>query len=132
MLGGSGRKLTLRVVARYADWWNGGGSLEGFSEALEALRGHCRDVGRDYDGLVKTWMSDCVAIAPTSEAARQMAEAHPFYDPTAAVVGTPAEVTAQLRRYADLGVEHFILRFADFPKTDGVELFASEVLPHFR
>ena len=131
MLGGNGRKLTLRVVARYADWWNGGGALAGYEEVLQVLRGHCRDVGRDYDGLVKTWMSDCVAIAPTTDAARQLAEAHPFYDPNVSLVGTPAEVASQLRRFADLGVEHFILRFADFPKTDGVDLFGREVIPLF-
>ena len=131
MLGGNGRKLTLRVVARYADWWNGGGALAGYEEVLQVLRGHCRDVGRDYDGLVKTWMSDCVAIAPTTDAARRLAEAHPFYDPNASLVGTPAEVASQLRRFADLGVEHFILRFADFPKTDGVDLFGREVIPLF-
>ncbi len=131
MLGGNGRQLTLRVVARYADWWNGGGGLAGFEEILHVLRGHCRDVGRDYDGLVKTWMSDCVAIAPTSDAPRQLAEAHHFYDPNVSLVGAPAEVAAQLRRFADLGVAHFILRFADFPRTDGVELFAREVIPLF-
>ncbi len=132
MLGGNGRQLTLRVVARYADWWNGGGAVEDYAEVLGVLRGHCQAVGRDYDGLVKTWMSDCVAIAPTTAAARQMAEAHPFYDPRAALLGTPAEVAAQLRRFTDLGVEHFILRFADFPGTDGVELFGREVIPLFR
>ena len=132
MLAGHGRQLTLRVVARYADWWNGVGGLAGYEDSLHALRGHCRDVGRDYDGLVKTWMTDCVAIAPTTAAARALAEAHPFYDPSAALVGTPAEVAAQLRRFVDLGVEHFILRFADFPATAGVELFGREVIPLFR
>lgn len=131
MLGGNGRKLTLRVVARYADWWNGSGAPDKFDAVAQVLRGHCRDVGRDYDSLVKTWNCDCVAIAPTSEAARQLAEEHPFYDPNAALVGTPAEVAAQLRRLTDLGVEHFILRFADFPRTDGVELFGREVIPLF-
>jgi len=72
MLGGNGRKLTLRVVARYADWWNGG-ALSGYEEVLGVLRGHCRDVGRDYDGLVKAWMSDCVSIAPRTDAARHRA-----------------------------------------------------------
>jgi alkanesulfonate monooxygenase SsuD/methylene tetrahydromethanopterin reductase-like flavin-dependent oxidoreductase (luciferase family) len=132
MLGGNGRKLTLRVVARYADAWNGGGGLEGFSEILGVLRQHCRDVGRDFDSLGKTWMSDCVAIAPESKAARKLAEAHPFYDPNVSLVGSPAEISAQLRRFADLGVEHFILRFADFPSTAGVELFGREVIPQFR
>jgi alkanesulfonate monooxygenase SsuD/methylene tetrahydromethanopterin reductase-like flavin-dependent oxidoreductase (luciferase family) len=131
MIGGNGRKLTLRVVARYADWWNGGGAPAEFEDALSALREHCREVGRDFDSLVKTWHGDCVAIAPTTDAARQIAAAHLFYDPNTSLVGTPAEVAAQLRRYTDLGVEHFILRFADFPKTDGVELFGREVIPLF-
>jgi alkanesulfonate monooxygenase SsuD/methylene tetrahydromethanopterin reductase-like flavin-dependent oxidoreductase (luciferase family) len=132
MIGGSGRKLTLRVAARYADWWNGGGDARSYSEVLEVLRGHCRDVGRDYDSLVKTWHGACVAIAPTHAAALKLAEAHPFYDANSAIVGTPDEVTTQLRRLTDLGAEHFILRFADFPATNGVELFAREVIPWFR
>jgi len=131
MIGGSGRQLTLRVVARYADWWNGGGSLRPFAEVLAALRGYCRDVGRDYDRLVKTWHGDCVAVAATSAAAHQLAEASPYYNPDNALVGTPAEVAAQLQRFVDLGVQHFILRFADFPNPGGTALFASEVIPRF-
>jgi alkanesulfonate monooxygenase SsuD/methylene tetrahydromethanopterin reductase-like flavin-dependent oxidoreductase (luciferase family) len=88
-------------------------------------------VGRDFDSLVKTWHGDCVAVAATSEAARQLAEASPYYNPDNALVGTPAEVAAQLQRFVDLGVQHFILRFADFPNTDGTALFASEVIPRF-
>jgi alkanesulfonate monooxygenase SsuD/methylene tetrahydromethanopterin reductase-like flavin-dependent oxidoreductase (luciferase family) len=131
MIGGSGRKLTLRVAARYGDWWNGGGSPDSYAEVLGVLRGHCRDVGRDYDSLVKTWMTDCVAIAPTHAAAQSLAESHPFYDPGSSIVGTPDEVAAQLRRLTDLGAEQLILRFADFPATDGTELFGREVIPHF-
>jgi alkanesulfonate monooxygenase SsuD/methylene tetrahydromethanopterin reductase-like flavin-dependent oxidoreductase (luciferase family) len=130
MIGGSGRKLTLRVAARYADWWNGGGGPASYAEVLEVLRGHCRDVGRDYDSLVKTWHGDCVAVAPTEAAARALAQASPFNSPEA-IVGTPAQVAQQLRRLTDLGVEHFILRFADFPRTEGVTLFAEEVIPQF-
>jgi alkanesulfonate monooxygenase SsuD/methylene tetrahydromethanopterin reductase-like flavin-dependent oxidoreductase (luciferase family) len=131
LIGGSGRKLTLRVVARYADWWNGGGAPEQYAEVLAALRGHCRDVGRDYDSIVKTWVGDCVAVAPTSAAAQQMAAASPFYNRDSAIVGTPAEVVTQLRRLTDLGVEHFILRFADFPRTEGITLFGEEVIGAF-
>jgi len=131
MIGGSGRKLTLRVAARYADWWNGGGDPTHYGEVLGVLRGHCRDVGRDYDSLVKTWHGDCVAVAPTHAAAQKLAEASPFYDPGSSIVGTPDEVTAHLRRFTDLGAEHFIVRFADFPATNGAELFGREVIPRF-
>jgi alkanesulfonate monooxygenase SsuD/methylene tetrahydromethanopterin reductase-like flavin-dependent oxidoreductase (luciferase family) len=72
-----------------------------------------------------------VAIAPSHAAAQTLAEASPFYNAGSAIVGTPDEVSAQLRRLTDLGAEHFILRFADFPATEGVELFGREVSGRF-
>ncbi len=132
MIGGGGRKLTLRVTAKYADWWNfPGGTLEHYRELLDTLRDHCQAVGRDYSSIVKTWSNECVAVAPSREAALRMAQASPFYDPSSALVGAPDEVAAQLRRFTEAGVEHFILRFADFPRTDGARLFMQEVLPRF-
>jgi alkanesulfonate monooxygenase SsuD/methylene tetrahydromethanopterin reductase-like flavin-dependent oxidoreductase (luciferase family) len=132
LIGGGGRKLTLRYVAQYADWWNfPGGSVENYAELLDVLRGHCETVGREYDSIVKTWACECVALAPSSGEARRLGEASPFYRPGAALVGTPDDVVTQLRRFTDLGVAHFILRFADFPETRGVKLFAEEVVPHF-
>jgi len=35
------------------------------------------------------------------------------------------------RRFTDLGAEHFIVRFADFPATSGAALFGQEVIPRF-
>jgi alkanesulfonate monooxygenase SsuD/methylene tetrahydromethanopterin reductase-like flavin-dependent oxidoreductase (luciferase family) len=131
LIGGGGKQMTLRVVAKYADWWNfPGGSLEHYRELLDTLRGHCERVGRDYDSIVKTWGCETVALAPTHEAAEQMAKASPFYGGDA-LVGTPDEVASQLKRFTDLGVQHFILRFADFPRNDSARLFIQDVLPRF-
>ena len=131
LIGGGGKQLTLRVVAKYADWWNiPGGTFENYRELLGILRGHCQAVGRDYDSIVKTWGSETVAVAPTSAAAKRIAAASPF-NGADAVAGTPDEVAAQLKRFVDAGVQHIILRFADFPKTDSAQLFVKEVLPRF-
>ena len=47
-IGGSGPKRTLRVVARHADVWNGGGNGPDETKALLAiLADHCAKVGRD-------------------------------------------------------------------------------------
>ncbi len=133
MIGGGGRKKTLRITAQYADWWNyPGGSVEHYADLLKVLKGHCSDLGRNYDQIVKTWLTDCVAVAPSHNKAEQIAQSSPLYNPIESIVGTPDEVAAQLQRFIDLGVQHFILRFADFPITDGARLFADEVIPRFR
>ena len=48
VIGGGGEKLTLRVVAQYADIWNfAGGTAEEFRHKSEVLDGHCVAIGRD-------------------------------------------------------------------------------------
>ena len=130
LIGGGGKKLTLRVVAEQADWWNFPNcTVERYTELLGFLRGHCEAVGRDFTNITKTWSSECVAVAPTMEKAEQIAKASPFFKLGPPIFGTPEEVADRLRPYADLGVQHFMLRFADFPKTDGAQMFAREVAP---
>jgi F420-dependent oxidoreductase-like protein len=48
VIGGSGEKLTLRVVAQYASIWNFvGGSADDFRHKNEVLNEHCAAIGRD-------------------------------------------------------------------------------------
>jgi F420-dependent oxidoreductase-like protein len=48
VIGGSGEKLTLRVVAQYADIWNCvGGDVEFFQQKSAILNAHCEAIGRD-------------------------------------------------------------------------------------
>ena len=63
LIGGGGEKKTLRLVAQYAQACN----LFGFDDVerkLDVLRGHCADVGRDYDEIEKTVM---VGIDPGAD-----------------------------------------------------------------
>jgi F420-dependent oxidoreductase-like protein len=53
MIGGSGEKKTLRLVAKYADACNLFGGPE-VPRKLEILREHCEREGRDYDSIEKT------------------------------------------------------------------------------
>lgn len=132
LIGGGGKKITLRYVAQYAEWWNfPGGTPDHYAELLTALRDHCTEVGRDYHSIVKTWGSECVSVAETHEEALKIALTSPLYNPDTAIVGTPAEVETQLRRFTEMDVEHIILRFADFPQTTAAQLFADEVIPKF-
>lgn len=55
LIGGSGERKTLRLVARYADACNLFAAGTDFvSHKLEVLRGHCEDAGTDYDAIQKT------------------------------------------------------------------------------
>jgi F420-dependent oxidoreductase-like protein len=55
LIGGSGEKKTLRLVAKYADACNlFGGERDVVAHKLEVLKGHCEAEGRDYDEIEKT------------------------------------------------------------------------------
>lgn len=54
-IGGSGEKLTLRMVAQYADIWNAsGGSVEDFAAKSAILDQHCAAVGRDPEAIERS------------------------------------------------------------------------------
>ena len=54
LIGGSGERKTLRLVAKYGDGCNLFGDAERIKHLLGVLRGHCEDVGRDYAEITKT------------------------------------------------------------------------------
>ena len=131
LIGGGGEQLTLRVVAKHADWWNiPGGTLENYAHKLGVLRQHCDAVGRDFDTIGKSWSAETLAVATTEAEAKRIAAASPYKN--GSVVGTPQQVAEQLQAFIDLGVTYIIVRVLDFPRTDGIEMFAQEVMPLLR
>lgn len=75
MIGGSGERKTLRLVAQYADACNlfagAGAGPEAVAAKLDVLRRHCDDLGRDYDAIAKTilWTGDCDPVGFTEQMA---------------------------------------------------------------
>jgi alkanesulfonate monooxygenase SsuD/methylene tetrahydromethanopterin reductase-like flavin-dependent oxidoreductase (luciferase family) len=132
LIGGGGEKLMLRVITRHADWWNlVGVTAETYARKLEVLRRHCADLGRDPASIRKTW-AGVISIAPTRSQAEAAMVGYPIWPEDTPLLGTPAEVVAQLQDYTSLGVDCFILGFADEPGMGGIELFINEVIPHFK
>ena len=74
--------------------------------------------------LALLWMS---TVAETEAEAQRIAAASPYSNNP--VTGTPDQVAEQLQRFIDLGVTHLIVRVIDFPRLEGIELFAREVIP---
>ncbi|WP_405180120.1 LLM class F420-dependent oxidoreductase [Nocardia sp. NBC_01377] len=59
LIGGSGERKTLRLVAQYGDACNLFGSSPAEVEhKLDVLRRHCDDVGRDYETIRKTILAN--------------------------------------------------------------------------
>lgn len=139
-IGGGGEQLTLRLVAEHADCSNWGGKPHEWQHKAEVLKGHCAEVGRDYDTIRKTWHPSCV-VRDTEEEIRTEFDAgrvgslwNEPYDSwvDGNLVGTPEQVAEKVKTYLDLGCTGFVTWFPDFPSTRSLELFAEKVIPEFR
>lgn len=131
MIGGNGEKRTLRVVAKYADMWNGLIlSADEMVHKLNVLHSYCNEYGTDYDEIIKSFMG-IVAIAETEEDAQQLVQST-NREQVINFVGTPAQVIEQIKAYVDIGFSYFMLDFIDLPDSRGSQLFADEVIPAFK
>jgi F420-dependent oxidoreductase-like protein len=143
---GGGEQKTLRIAAEYADYTNFAGGLDEFTHKSEVLRGHCRDVGRDFDEIVRSADYNVVIGATEAEVEERFAWIEDHYRragvPEARVqrtvgglrkgpvVGTPEQVVERLTELQDAGMTYAITYFAEAAyDTTGIELFEREVIP---
>ncbi|MBI1802482.1 MAG: LLM class flavin-dependent oxidoreductase [Chloroflexi bacterium] len=125
MIGGNGERGTLRTTAQYADWWNFPlRAPELFEQKVGVLRKHCDAVGRNFDEIV---LSAFQFVSLTHDPAKIQRS-----DQLNIIGGNADEVTRGLEAFVSRGARHFMLRFVDFPNTEGIELFLEKVLPRFR
>jgi alkanesulfonate monooxygenase SsuD/methylene tetrahydromethanopterin reductase-like flavin-dependent oxidoreductase (luciferase family) len=125
LVAGAGEKLTLRLAARYADWMNIPFlDPETTRRKLAALDGHCRSEGRQPASILRSYYA---FIAVSRDGA--VPEARPGIH---RIEGTPEAVAEQLQEFVEMGIEHFMVRFTDFPGTEGLELFRERVMPILR
>jgi F420-dependent oxidoreductase-like protein len=102
LVGGSGEKRTLRLVARHADACNLFGRPDTVRHKIEVLHGHCASEGRDPAEITVTVLS--TADAPTVD-----------------------DHVGRYRQFADIGVEAVIVNFPDLTTPDPVSRFAPVV-----
>ncbi len=126
LIGGSGEKRTLKLVAQYADAVNLICGRDEIPHKLEVLAKHCENEGRDPATINKTWLASAV-IGPTPaeaiEARDQMFATRGISwdrmdnEAKAALssrllVGTPEIVGGRLRQLTiDQGLDGVILNF---------------------
>jgi alkanesulfonate monooxygenase len=107
LIGGAGERKTLRMVAQYADACNlfPGPELQ---HKLDVLRGHCDDLGRNYDDIEKTVMTGL--------------------DPGPQGRNVDAILT-ELQDLAALGITHTQTWITDISSPVDFELFGDKIIP---
>ena len=148
-IAGGGEKKTLRIAAEHAAYTNFDGTLDGFTRKSEILAGHCRDVGRDVDEIVRSANYNIVIGRDEAEVADRLAQRRDrlvrLVSPASAElelasmtpelpgVGTPEQIVEKLRPLVARGMTYPIVYFPEAAyDTSGLELFAREVVPALR
>ncbi|GAB3400688.1 LLM class F420-dependent oxidoreductase [Flindersiella endophytica] len=138
MIGGSGEKRTLRMVAKYGDASNLFGDVETVKHKLGVLEKWCEVEGRDPAEITNTKLGTLI-IAPTAEAAeRKMAALAERAGATAdaerlerlqamVVAGGPEQVQEQVQAYFDAGLDGILFNLPDAYDLETVAL-AGETL----
>ncbi len=141
MIGGIGEKLTLPIVARYAQMWNVPILSPGqFAKKNQVLQQYCKDINRDCNEIERSYLAP-MYLNPTPEALQKvLLRVMKMRGMTAdearqtVLAGTTDEIRLQLQAYIDIGVTHFIinLRRPGLYDREAVRVFAKEILPAFR
>ena len=133
LIGGSGRKVTLRLVAEYADICNIGGSPSAVKEADDVLIEHCEAVGRDEKTIERSIDVGVPTIRDSRREAFKLK--HELFaaqesetwknQPT----GTPEDVFEWLARYVELGYHHLVFYWPAPYDLETLERMTTEVRP---
>jgi F420-dependent oxidoreductase-like protein len=114
LVGGSGERKTLRLVAQHADGSNIFGDPPTVRHLLGVLDDHCETVGRDPAEITKTRLGT-LAIAPTHEEAARALAAWPDRANlpeerlrNVLTLGDPDEVGEQVQALFDAGLDGLI------------------------
>jgi F420-dependent oxidoreductase-like protein len=110
LIGGGGEKVTLRLVAQYADACNLFARLgnDELRKKLDVLRRHCDRLGRDYAQIEKTIL-ETVHLVPGGT--------------------TTADLIRFCQGLADLGVQHAIFNMPNVHEIRPIEAIGLEVIP---
>lgn len=134
VVGGGGEKVTLKLVAKYADMCNVGGGIDRVRHKEAILVQHCERVGRDPAEIERSSNIGTVFIRDDrAEAEKLFKEAvqrnriRPSWNER--VVGTPEDVAEQLAPYLEIGYRHLIAGIPATYDEESMTRLATEVRP---
>jgi F420-dependent oxidoreductase-like protein len=138
-LGGGGEKVTLKLVAKWGQACNvGGGNPEIIRQKLAILKGHCDDLGRNYDEIVKSTNMHMVILEDGADPEQATAKIRATYGWTMeqlhqqAAVGAADQIAARVQAAIDAGADYIITYFprVAYDHTP-LQRFAREIRPRF-
>jgi F420-dependent oxidoreductase-like protein len=128
MIAGGGEKVTLRLVAQYADACNIMDSPEVLKRKYAVLERHCREVGRDYNAITRTTTTVVIMRDSDAEACALVPPGLDFAWPgdlgSYGLVGTPETIEQRIAAYEAAGVQELVLGFLDPTAIHEVRQFA--------
>jgi alkanesulfonate monooxygenase SsuD/methylene tetrahydromethanopterin reductase-like flavin-dependent oxidoreductase (luciferase family) len=147
LIGGSGVKRTLPLVARYAAAWNANFiSPDEYRERSQALDALLQAAGRKPSDVRRTAMMALFFGNDTLEVDRVLSWRRDVPDladkPLDAVIeaiytrghglaGTPEQLMQQIQAYVDAGAEELMLQWRDMDDIKGLRNFAESVLHRY-
>jgi F420-dependent oxidoreductase-like protein len=132
MVGGSGERYTLKIVAKYADACNLFGSTETVKRKLSILKEHCKSVGRDYDSILKTKLG-LIVIDNDKEMAEKRVQQISKVIPKEQIgefltYGTPEDVLNQIELLEEVGVQYLIVDLEPYRELEALEIFGNNII----
>lgn len=135
LIGGGGEKLTFRTAARHADavnfgphpWTGSAISLDDVRRKVQALHDRCLEEVRDFDSILRTYITLPLVLGETRQSATGKAGEHT----QGMFIGTPDDLIDHYRLLVQAGMQYFISCIREHDR-ETLRLLATRVLPAFQ
>ncbi|MCV7346618.1 LLM class F420-dependent oxidoreductase [Mycolicibacterium rhodesiae] len=145
-IAGGGEKVTLKIAAKYAQYTNFTSEPDGFAHKSQVLAEHCREVGTDFDAIVRSANVNAILGTSADDVAARVQRVRErlagvcgdaaadammtTVNAPGSAAGTPEQVIKSLTALRELGCEYVICYFPEAAyDRSGIELFEREVMP---
>jgi F420-dependent oxidoreductase-like protein len=144
-IAGGGEKKTLRIAAQYAQYTNFDATPETFRHKSEVLAAHCRDLGTDFDAIVRSGNYNVIIGETEKDVQDKLGWMRSHYQPlipadrldtayeqfkSGPLVGTPEQLVERLTDARGMGLTYAITYFLDAAyDRSSIDLFTREVIP---
>lgn len=135
-IGGGGEQVTLKLVAKFGDACNVGGTSDEIKHKLDVLEQHCQSVGRDSSEIIRSSQLRFLVIEPGQDGEKMSAS---FRGKTsyeeflkAYEVATIDDIKRRVQGLIDAGIDYVIMYLCNVAyQPEIISGVAAEVIPEF-